>query len=198
MSDSDVLPILIKFVLKCVWYEQQSSSKQQCISCHCTIKVSVTVQRPTLRKATIRKQYLPLNTIIQHYCTYCTLWLDMHWHYTKLPTLFFLSWLPTLMCHNERLANASKVFCVKKIYTHSPTSEKYNFLIAWCNKHLSWSWDSNKKSNMTAQSVTKMKSQKHVLTKKKKLKAQPLYSKYICTCILHAITQMATIICSQH
>ena len=50
---------------------------------------------------------------------------------------------------------------------------------------------------MTAQSVTKMKSQNMSL-QKKNLKAQPSYNKYICTCILHTITQMVTIICLQY
>ena len=39
---------------------------------------------------------------------------------------------------------------------------------------------------------------KHVLKKKKKLKAQPSYDKYICTFILHTVTQMVTINCLQH
>jgi len=41
------------------------------------LQLSVTVQRPTLCKATIRKQYLWLNMIIQHYRTYC---IFMAWY----------------------------------------------------------------------------------------------------------------------
>ena len=106
----------------------------------------MTVQRPTLRKPIMRNQYLWLNIIIQRYCTYCMLWLDMHLTLHKISHIPYpLMAANTVVSHSERLTNTSKVFCMTKIHTHSPTSEIYNFIRAWCNKHLSWSCDSNNK-----------------------------------------------------
>jgi len=81
---------------------------------------TVTVQRPTLWNATIKKQYLWLNMIIQHYCTYCILWLDMHLALHKIShTPYPFMAANTDVNHNEKLANASTAFCVRK-YTPTP------------------------------------------------------------------------------
>ena len=60
--------------------------------------------------------------IIQHYCTYYILWLDMHLALHKIThTPFPFMAANTDVSHNERLANTSKVFCVKKyILTAQP------------------------------------------------------------------------------